>query len=57
MHKLNIPSAFTKYFLKCCLGTCKHLKEAYMKCLAKHGLKNTLCRGESLDYLKCRMNK
>jgi len=38
-------------------GECKHLKQAFMKCLRKNGFDNSLCREESKNYLVCRMEK
>ena len=36
-------------------GDCKEFMVKYMGCLNRHDMDNGKCRGESKDYLECRM--
>ncbi|XP_059141082.1 cytochrome c oxidase assembly protein COX19-like [Physella acuta] len=38
-------------------GECKGFMIKYMQCLRKNQKEATLCRQESKDYLRCRMDK
>jgi len=39
------------------VGECKKTMLEYMVCLQKNNQENTLCRQESKNYLKCRMEQ
>ncbi|XP_059386201.1 cytochrome c oxidase assembly protein COX19 [Carassius carassius] len=38
-------------------GECKSFKETYMRCLRDNHFDNSSCRGESKEYLECRMDR
>lgn len=38
-------------------GECKEYMKRYMKCLRENNNGNHLCRTESKDYLRCRMDR
>ncbi|XP_022092651.1 cytochrome c oxidase assembly protein COX19-like [Acanthaster planci] len=38
-------------------GECKIFKEKFMECLRKHHSDNNKCRQQSMEYLRCRMDR
>ncbi|XP_069762017.1 cytochrome c oxidase assembly protein COX19 isoform X2 [Narcine bancroftii] len=39
------------------LGECKEFKETFMNCLKKTKFDSSVCREQSMDYLRCRMDR
>ncbi|XP_078274670.1 cytochrome c oxidase assembly protein COX19 [Rhinoraja longicauda] len=39
------------------LGECKEFKEKFMSCLKESKFDSSVCREQSMDYLKCRMDR
>ncbi|XP_051877013.1 cytochrome c oxidase assembly protein COX19 [Pristis pectinata] len=39
------------------LGECKEFKEKFMNCLKESKFDSSVCREQSMEYLKCRMDR